>query len=86
MFDKYIPIGQEDTLKKMNRDRFADLYETYYTPKRAVVVVVGDVDVTMIEKHIKSAFEDAKARRGEAKDPEFGEVSEGPRLDRQAAY
>ena len=71
------PIGKEETLKAMMRPRFVDFYETYYTPKRAVVVVVGDVDVAMIEKHIKAAFEDAKPRRGEAKDPEFGKVSQG---------
>lgn len=71
------PIGTEETLKTMNRQRFVDFYETYYTPQRAVVVVVGDVDVAMVEKNIKAAFADAKARRGEAKDPDFGKVSKG---------
>jgi zinc protease len=72
-----MPIGIEKTLKGMNRERFADFYETYYTPARAVIVVVGDVDVAMIEKHIKGQFESAKARRSEAKDPDFGKVSAG---------
>lgn len=71
------PIGTEATLKSMNRARFVDLYETYYTPQRAVVVVVGDVDVAMVKRHIESQFSDAKARRGEKADPDFGKVSTG---------
>ncbi len=74
---KRMPIGIEDTLNKMMRPRFVDLYETYYTPQRAVVVVVGDVDVAMVEKHIETAFADAKARRGEKEDPDVGKVSKG---------
>lgn len=71
------PIGQEDTLKKMQRARFVDFYETYYTPQRAVVVVVGDVDVAMVKKQIEAHFADARPKRSENKDPEFGKVSKG---------
>ncbi len=72
-----MPIGLTETIQKMNRPRFADLYDTYYTPDRAVVVVVGDVDVAMVKKNIEKAFADAKARRGEAADPDFGKVTQG---------
>lgn len=71
------PIGTEETLKTMQRARFVDFYETYYTPSRTVVVVVGDVDAEMIKKQIEIHFKDAKAHRGEPKDPDFGKVSTG---------
>ncbi|MEZ0277280.1 MAG: M16 family metallopeptidase, partial [Roseimicrobium sp.] len=43
-----MPIGVDETLKKMGRPRFVDFYEKWYTPKRAVVVVAGDVDIPMV--------------------------------------
>ena len=72
-----MPIGVKETLDTMKRPRFADLYETYYTPNRAIVVVVGDVQPAMVEKHIKTYFADAKPKRGEANDPDFGKVTQG---------
>ncbi|QIF00941.1 M16 family metallopeptidase [Roseimicrobium sp. ORNL1] len=72
-----MPIGVEETLNKMARPRFADFYEKWYTPKRAVVVVVGDVDIPLVEGLIKKNFSDAKARRGESEDPSFGKVTKG---------
>ncbi|MEY4483029.1 MAG: hypothetical protein RL693_481, partial [Verrucomicrobiota bacterium] len=66
---KRMPIGLNETIKSMGRDRFADFYEKWYSPKRAVVVVTGDVDVALVEKMIKQKFSDAKARRGEAPEP-----------------
>ena len=77
MISSRFPIGTEETLKSMMRPRFVDFYETYYTPRRAVVVVVGDVDVAMVKGHIEKAFADASPKRGEAKDPDFGKVSSG---------
>jgi len=35
-------------------------YEKWYAPKRAVVVVVGDVDIPLVEKLIQAHFSDAK--------------------------
>ena len=72
-----MPIGVEDTIKSMKRTRFVDFYEKWYTPERAVVVVVGDVDVALIEKMIREHFADAKARRGNSPDPDLGTISKG---------
>jgi zinc protease len=68
------PIGTTETLRAMNRPRFVDFYETWYTPGRATVVAVGNFDVKMVERLIKQNFADAKARRGEQPDPVFGKV------------
>ena len=72
-----MPIGLESTLKAMNRPRFVDFYEKWYTPKRSVLVIVGDVDIPLVEKLIKTHFTDAKPRRGEAEDPSLGKLTKG---------
>ncbi len=72
-----LPIGIDATLKTMQRPRFVDFYETYYTPSRAIMVVVGDVDVAMVKKHIESAFASAKPKRADKANPDFGKVSQG---------
>lgn len=75
-----MPIGLEETIKKMGRDRFVDFYEKWYAPKRAVVVVVGDVDIPLVEKLIKQHFSDAAARRGDSPDPDLGKLRKGTGL------
>ncbi|TLD68908.1 insulinase family protein [Phragmitibacter flavus] len=72
-----MPIGIEETIKKMPRERFVDFYEKWYTPERSVLVVVGDVDVALVEKLIHKYFADAVARRGNSPDPSLGKVSTG---------
>ncbi len=68
------PIGKPETLRAMGRDRFVDFYESWYTPGRATIVAVGKFEPKMVERLIKQNFGDAKARRGEQPDPDFGKV------------
>lgn len=75
-----MPIGLEETIKKMPRSRFVDFYEKWYTPKRAVVIVVGDVEPAFVEKLIKQHFSDAKPRRSEVEDPSLGKLRSGTGL------
>lgn len=77
LLPKRFPIGKEETIKSMSRARFVDFYEKWYTPRRSVLVVVGDVDVPLVEKLIKQFFTDAKARRGDSPDPDLGKLSMG---------
>lgn len=72
-----MPIGIDETLKTMGRPRFVDFYEQWYTPKRAIVAVVGDVKPEMVKKHLEKHFAGAKAKRGEKPNPDFGKVSSG---------
>ncbi len=71
------PIGTENSIKGMTRGRFVDFYEKWYTPGRATVVLVGDVDTKLAETLIKKHFSDAKARRGESPEPSFGKLTSG---------
>ena len=73
-------LGTVADIKGLKRQRFIDFYETWYTPKRAVVVAVGDFDTKLIERLIKENFADAVARRGEQADPAFGKVERGQKV------
>jgi len=75
LIPKRMPIGKEETIKGMGRNRFVDFYEKWYSPKRAVLVIVGDVNIPLVEKLIKEQFSDAKARRGDVADPDLGKIS-----------
>jgi zinc protease len=71
------PIGLEDTIKNMKRERFVEFYNKWYTPKRATVVVTGDVDVALAEGLIKKMFGDAKAAKGDSPDADMGKITKG---------
>jgi zinc protease len=73
-----MPIGQEDTIKSMKRQRFVDFYQKWYTPKRATIVAVGDFkDTAAVKAEIENQFSNAKPHSEDSKDPELGKVSSG---------
>ena len=72
-----MPIGTEDTIKGMNRQRFVDFYNKWYTPKRAVLVIVGDVDVPMLEGIVKKLFASAKPNGANSAEPDLGKITTG---------
>ncbi len=78
LLPKRLPIGIEKTLKSMQRPRFVEFYNKWYSPKRATVVAVGDFkDVALVKAEIEKNFGDAKARAEDVKDPSFGKVTTG---------
>ena len=82
-----MPIGVEQTLKTMQRPRFVDFYETYYTPQRAVVVAVGDIqDPAMVKRLIEQNFADAAPRRDKSPAPDLGKVTAGRGLIAKLHY
>ncbi|MCF7786479.1 MAG: insulinase family protein [Prosthecobacter sp.] len=73
-----MPIGTEEMIKTMKRPRFVDFYEKYYTPKRAVIVAVGDFkDTAAVKAEIEKQFADAKPKHGDAEEPNLGKVTSG---------
>jgi zinc protease len=60
-----LPIGKPDVIETAPRARFVSLYERYYRPERAVLVVVGDFDLAAMQAKITARFSDW-AGRGEA--------------------
>ncbi|MBO6798085.1 pitrilysin family protein [Maricaulis sp.] len=49
-------IGTPETIQNVPRSEFVDYYTRYYTPERAILVVVGDVDPEDIENRIRNGF------------------------------
>lgn len=53
-----LPIGTDDVIEMANREKLVDIYQSYYRPDAATLVVVGDIDPSDIENRIKAQFED----------------------------
>jgi len=47
----------DEYLQALEADKFQRFYDDYYVPERAFLVVVGDVDASMIEEKIKQGFD-----------------------------
>ncbi len=69
-----IPVGTEEVIKTAPAARLRDLYDRYYRPERATLVMVGDFDPAAIEAKIKARFADWKGRGPAGADPEIGDV------------
>lgn len=52
------PIGLQETIRAMPRSEFVSFYQGNYRPERALLVVVGDIDVAAIEAKIRAQFAD----------------------------
>lgn len=77
LLPKRMPIGVEETIKTMGHDRFVDFYHKWYTPQRATLVIVGDVDVPMVEGLLKKLFASAKPAGADSPDPDLGRITTG---------
>jgi zinc protease len=53
---KRLPIGLQAVIEHAGRDRFVDLYNTWYRPERMAVIVVGEVDPSAVTQQITAAF------------------------------
>jgi zinc protease len=69
-----IPVGTEEVIKTAPPARLRDLYERYYRPERATLVMVGDFDPAAVEAKIKARFSDWKGRGPAGADPDIGDI------------
>ena len=69
-----IPVGTEEVIRTAPAARLRDLYDRYYRPERATLVMVGDFDPAAIEAKIKARFGDWKERGPAGADPDIGNV------------
>jgi zinc protease len=72
------PIGDMKVIREARRDLFVDLYKRYYTPQRALLVVVGDFEPAVIEAEIKRLFSDWVQPAVAAPDPSLGTLQINP--------
>lgn len=69
-----MPIGTEEVISKAPRERFVEFYESWYTPSRMAVIVVGAVEPAAIETLISSHFASMPAKERQP-EPPMGEMS-----------
>lgn len=55
-----IPIGTEDVILNAKPETLRDYYKDWYRPNLQALIVVGDINVTEMEKIIKAKFSDLK--------------------------
>ncbi|HEV7692819.1 MAG TPA: insulinase family protein [Hyphomonadaceae bacterium] len=66
-----MPIGEAQILETAPRERLVSLYERFYRPERATMVIVGDFDVATMEGKIKAKFADWKGVGTNPKEPDL---------------
>jgi zinc protease len=66
-----MPIGEAQILETATRDKLVSLYDRFYRPERATLIVVGDFDVDAMERKIAAKFSDWKGRGEPGKDPDL---------------
>ncbi|MEM9300765.1 MAG: insulinase family protein [Pseudomonadota bacterium] len=68
--------GDLDVIENAPRQRFVDLYQAWYRPERAALVVVGDLEIDDIEARIKRVFGDWEGVGEPGVEPERGGPAE----------
>ncbi len=68
------PIGTKETIKKANHDLLKDYYDAWYRPSNMILVVVGDIDMTIVEPVIRKHFEMLQGNGPEPECPDFGRL------------
>lgn len=73
---KRMPIGLEKVIINADRQRFVDFYETNYSPDRTTVVIVGDIDVDIMEKRVRNLFSKMEPLEAAIPNPDLGNVTQ----------
>lgn len=69
------PIGTQETIRTAPRSEFVSYYQGNYRPERALLVIVGDIDVAAIEAKIRSQFADWSQPGAPDEMPTYGVVA-----------
>src|SRR3546814_12246181 len=69
-----IPVGTEEVIRTAPAARIRDLYDRYYRPERATLVMVGDFDPAAVEAKIRARFSGWQGRGAAGADPHIGAV------------
>ncbi|OEU67838.1 MAG: hypothetical protein BBJ57_13390 [Desulfobacterales bacterium PC51MH44] len=72
---KRLPIGKEDVLKNVNRERFKDFYDSWYRPEKMILIMVGDFDAKLAAALVEAKFASLLPRGPPRPDPDLGEIN-----------
>lgn len=67
-------IGVPEVIRTAPREAFTRYYDAYYTPDRAMLVIVGDIDADRVEAEIAETFADWSQSESEPEPPVAGAV------------
>ncbi|MBO6079985.1 MAG: insulinase family protein [Bacteroidales bacterium] len=67
-----MPIGKLDILQTFDYQVIKDFYHDWYRPDLQAVIVVGDIDVKVVEEKIKTMFGNIPARQNPRKKETYG--------------
>lgn len=71
------PIGTVETLNSATAESVKAFHDRWYRPERAVVIVVGDMDPTILEQMVVKHFSDWKGNGPAPASPDFGKPETG---------
>ena len=71
-----MPIGSMDIVMNFKHQALRDYYEKWYRPDLQGIIVVGDVDVNVVEQKIKKIFADIPAPPADAAKREYYPVQD----------
>ena len=78
------PIGTQEVIRRVSSDDFKTFYHANYRPEKALLVVVGDIDVARIEAKIRDKFSDWTQPGAASPKPNYGVlVTRGPQAAHQ---
>lgn len=66
-----LPIGLKDTIAAATRERLLEYYQRNYRPERAMIVVVGDIDVNAMEAELAGKFADWRGQGADRRDADM---------------
>jgi len=67
-----LPIGKLDILQTFDYQVIKDFYHDWYRPDLQAVIVVGDIDVKVVEEKIKAMFSNIPAKQNPRKKETYG--------------
>lgn len=71
------PIGTTAALTAATPESVQAFHERWYRPERAVVIVIGDMDPTLLEAMVQKHFSAWKGKGPNPSSPDFGKPGEG---------
>ncbi|MBM9616041.1 insulinase family protein [Desulfobulbus rhabdoformis] len=73
---KRFPIGLESVIKQADAKLLRSYYDRWYRPENIIVVVVGDMDPSMVEPLLAKAFSPLRGVGEVGECPDYGQVAE----------
>ena len=56
-----MPIGTEEVISGFDHEALRAYYQKWYRPDLQGIIIIGDIDVNVVENHLKNIFEDIPA-------------------------